>query len=197
MSNSKLIIENVRTGARKPVSERAWKLMANSVEQGDTRKGYRLISPGAASKPATKPSGLPKTPSFIPPEVEEAAKKKALADAKAEATMISGAKVEDAPEQATAAEVVNEATAPAEDLAPATAETPAPAPGAAADNLAAIEGITKKVVEVLAGIGVSTYAQLAKAAAPTINQALDAAGLGPKKAQVPSWKQKAATLAKA
>ena len=155
MSNSKLIIENVRTGARKPVSERAWKLMANSVEQGDTRKGYRLLSPGATSKPATKPSGLPKTPSFIPPEVEEAAKKKALAEAKAEATMISGAKVEEAPEQATAAEVVNEATAPAEDVAPATAETPAQAPSAAADNLAAIEGITKKVVEVLAGIGIT------------------------------------------
>lgn len=190
MSNSKLTIENVRTGARKTVSERTWQLMANSAEQGDTRKGYRLLSPGAVAKPATKPAGLPKTPSFIPPEVEEAAKKKALAEVKAEAEMISGAKVEEAHEAAPAAEAVHEAPAPVEEAA-VTTDTTA---NTNADNLTAIEGITKKVAEVLAGIGVSTYAQLAKAAAPTINQALDAAGLGPKKAQVPNWKQKAATL---
>lgn len=193
MSNSKLTIENVRTGARKPVSERTWKLMANSVEQGDTRKGYRLISPGAASKPATKPSGLPKTPSFIPPEVEEAAKKKALADAKAEATMISGAKVDAATVTAEEAPAAGEAQA--SDDAPSSEEAPAATVTTGkSDNLAAIEGITKKVVEVLAGIGITTYAELAKAPAPTINQALDAAGLAPKKAQVPNWKQKAATL---
>lgn len=190
MSNSKLTIENVRTGARKNISERTWQLMANSAEQGDTRKGYRLLSAAAAAKPAAKPAGIPKTPSFIPPEVEEAAKKKALAEVKAESEMISGAKVEEVPIQAPAAEEVNEAPAPAEEPAVTTDSTAK----MNADNLAAIEGITKKVVEVLAGIGITTYAELAKAAAPTINQALDAAGLGPKKAQVPSWKQKAATL---
>lgn len=192
MSNSKLTIENVRTGARKTISERTWQLMANSAEQGDTRKGYRLLSAAAASKPAAKPAGIPKTPSFIPPEVEEAAKKKALAEVKAEAEMISGAKVDEEPIQAPAAETVNEVPA-AEQVEEAAVTTDSTAK-MNADNLAAIEGITKKVVEVLAGIGITTYAELAKAAAPTINQALDAAGLGPKKAQVPGWKQKAATL---
>jgi predicted flap endonuclease-1-like 5' DNA nuclease len=187
MSNSKLTIENVRTGAQKTVSERTWQLMANASEQGDVRKGYRLLAPGAVTGKRSAPA-LAKTPSFIPPEVEEAAKKKALAEVQTEASMISGAKVAQA--EAPAPEPTPVADEPA-------ATAPAPEVSAPASELTAIEGITKKVAEVLAEAGIKTVAQLAKATAPTINAALDAANLGPKKAQVPSWKQKATTLNKA
>lgn len=80
MSNKKITIENVRTGARKQVSELTWQLMSNPSNQGsDVRKGYRLLE-GIAGAPA--PVKKNQAPTFVPPEIEEAARKKAEADNK-------------------------------------------------------------------------------------------------------------------
>lgn len=197
MSNTKITIENVRTGARKQVSEMTWQLMSNPSNQGDVRKGYRLVH-GIAGAPA--PVKKNPAPTFVPPEIEEAARKQAEADRKREAEMISGVK---------ASEEVAPATAPAS----ATQETvEAPAPTASAqgpsakaegptgtasssEELKGLPGVTAKVLEVLSGIGITTAAQLAKASTADINKALAEANLAAKAAQVPGWKTKAAQLA--
>lgn len=182
MSNTKITIENVRTGARKTVSEMTWKLMSNPSNQGDVRKGYRLVNGAAAPAPAAR-----KTPAttFVPPEIEEAARKKAEADKKRDSEMISGTK---------ATEDAAPATAPAAEPEQATAEgTTANNSGrTSTDALKAIPGITAKVIEVLGSIGITTPEQLAKANAADINKALSEANLAAKAAQVPGWKTKAA-----
>lgn len=194
MSNTKITIENVRTGARKTVSEMTWKLMSNPSNQGDVRKGYRLVNGAAAPAPAAR-----KTPAttFVPPEIEEAARKKAEADKKREAEMISGTKAteEAAPAPAPAAEPEQPTATEEGQTAIAEGPTANNSGGTGTDALKAIPGITAKVIEVLGSIGITTPEQLAKANTADINKALSEANLAAKAAQVPGWKTKAAQLA--
>ncbi len=189
-------IENTKTGQRKTISARTWELMANSRDRGDTRKGYRLIKGGDTKAVAAKVAAVKtKTPTMIPPAIQAAADAALEAERAAEAAMMSGSKGE--------AVAVEAASAPvAVDEPPAGAEaTPAPAPPAAPAEVAGLptelsgldESLTTKVAQVLAAAGISTFAQLNAATLPTINKALDAAGLGAKKAQAPGWKSKAKT----
>jgi predicted flap endonuclease-1-like 5' DNA nuclease len=191
-------IENTKTGQRKTISARTWELMANSRDRGDTRKGYRLIKGGDTKAVAAKVAAVKtKTPTMIPPAIQAAADAALKAERAAEATMMSGSKGE-----ALGATVAPE-PAPAPDPTPEPEVTPdpAPEPPAAPAEVADLptelsgldESLTHKVAQVLAAAGISTFAQLNAATLPTINKALDAAGLGAKKAQAPGWKSKAKT----
>ena len=182
MSNKKITIENVRTGARKQVSELTWQLMSNPSNQGDVRKGYRLLEGIAGAQAPVKRNPAP---TFVPPEIEEAARKKADADRMREAEMISGVKSEEL-ESTTAATVV--------DSKEQAKDEASEGPSANSAELKALPGVTAKVLEVLAGIGITTAMQLAKANTADINKALAEANLGAKAAQVPGWKTKAAQL---
>jgi predicted flap endonuclease-1-like 5' DNA nuclease len=192
-------IENTKTGQRKTISQRTWELMANSRDRGDTRKGYKLIKGGDTKAVAAKVAAVKtKTPTMIPPAIQAAADAALEAERAAEATMMSGAKgeavaVEAAPEPAPAPDPTPE---------PEVTSEPDPVPEAPAEpvevqhstELSGLdESLTPKVAQVLAAAGISTFAQLNAATLPTINKALDAAGLGAKKAQAPGWKSKAKT----
>jgi predicted flap endonuclease-1-like 5' DNA nuclease len=109
-----------------------------------------------------------------------------------------------APTEATPAPEAPPEPAPAPDPTPEPEVTsePDPVPEAPAEpvevqhstELSGLdESLTPKVAQVLAAAGISTFAQLNAATLPTINKALDAAGLGAKKAQAPGWKSKAKT----
>jgi hypothetical protein len=191
-----VVIENTRTGQQKTVSEETWKLMRNTRDQGDVRKGYRIIkgAPQAQAKANAKLDQV-KTPTMIPPAIAAAAQAALEAERAAESGMISGS-----PEQAAPA---SEAPAPAatqeQEAAPSVA---APAEEAPAKDLPTeLDGLdpslTPKVAQVLAQAGISTKAQLKAATMPAINKVLDAAGLGAKKAQAAGWKSKAAANLKA
>ncbi|HOY29269.1 MAG TPA: hypothetical protein PLR96_09870 [Flavobacteriales bacterium] len=184
-----VVIENTRTGQQKTISQRTWDLMANSKERGDTRKGWRALK-GVTATPTKANPATVKTPTMIPPSIQAAADAALEAERKAEALMISGAKPEELGE-APAAEVA----APSQE---ATQVGAAPAEeGKEADlptELAGLdESLTPKVAQVLAKAGIATKAQLKAATLPTVNKALDAAGLGAKKAQAAGWKSKVAT----
>lgn len=185
-----VVIENIKTGRQKPLSQRSWDLMANSKERGDTRKGFRLVKGATAASPAKANPATVKTPTMIPPSIQAAADAALEAERKAEALMISGAKPEELGE-APAAEVAAPAQeAPQADAAPAEEGKEADLP----TELAGLdESLTPKVAQVLAKAGIATKAQLKSATLPTVNKALDAAGLGAKKAQAAGWKSKVAT----
>lgn len=173
----KVTIQNDK-GVQKQISDASWHLMKSKTEDGNIRKGWRLVtgaseperkavSAGAASK-GTKP---PFT--FVPPELEEQVHKQ---QEEANKGMISG----------TAAE---EGTADADAQGEQAGQEKA-------DNLGIIDGIGPKAVEALNAAGIHTFAQLAAATPPTINAALDKANMAAKKAQVPNWKMKAKELTK-
>ena len=189
-----VVIENTKTGQQKTVSEETWKLMRNTRDQGDVRKGYRIIkgAPQAQAKAAAKLDQV-KTPTMIPPAIAAAAQAALEAERAAESGMISGA-----PEQEASAAPAQAATQEQE-AAPAVA---APAEEAPAKDLPTeLDGLdpslTPKVAQELAKAGISTKAQLKAATLPAINKVLDAAGLGAKKAQAAGWKSKAAANIKA
>jgi predicted flap endonuclease-1-like 5' DNA nuclease len=196
----KVIVRNEK-GAQKPLAETVWKLMASSKEQGDTRKGWTLVGYEGEAKAPTKlaaSAGAKAAQPFVvvPPELLEHEHKKETATISG---MISGELPEGAaPEAPVEKEAAVVAEAPAK---PAQApEKPAPAPvkaeaTAKGDNLASIPNLGPKAAEALAAAGITTFAALAKAPANEVNKALDAAGMGAKRAQVPSWKTKAADLA--
>lgn len=186
-----VVIENTKTGQQKTISQTSWDLMRNTRDQGDVRKGYRIIkgAPQAQAKASAKLDQV-KTPTMIPPAIAAAAQAALEAERAAESGMISGAPVQEA----------SEAPAPAatqeQEAAPAVA---APAEEAPAKDLptelADLDpSLTPKVAQVLAAAGISTKAQLKAATLPAINKVLDAAGLGAKKAQAAGWKSKAANL---
>ncbi|PWH17404.1 MAG: hypothetical protein DDG60_02110 [Anaerolineae bacterium] len=84
-----------------------------------------------------------------------------------------------------------------ETTAPAAAEPPAaPAPTGATqpDDLTTLEGIGPKVAKLLAGIGITTFQQLAEADLATLRQALDTAGY--KYMEPAGWVEQAALAAK-
>lgn len=189
-----VLIQNLKTGAEKRVSAKTWDLMRNSKEQGDTRKGYRLVSRSSPTTPGVVVKG--DQPTFVPPEILEAEKKAHAAQEATHAAMVSGVKT-DAAENAPVA-VVEAAPMPEPiveaEAAPAPQEAAPAAPATTGQDLTKVEGIGPKVAELLNGIGITTYEALAKAPITQINTALDAAGLSPKKAQVPSWKTKAKAM---
>ena len=183
-----VVIENTRTGQQKTISQRTWDLMANSKERGDTRKGYRLVKGATAATPAKANPATVKTPTMIPPSIQAAADAALEAERKAEALMISGAKPEELGEVPAAEVAAPTQEAPQADAAPAEVEADLPTELAGLD-----ESLTPKVAQVLAKAGIATKAQLKAATLPTVNKALDAAGLGAKKAQAAGWKSKVAT----
>jgi predicted flap endonuclease-1-like 5' DNA nuclease len=99
----------------------------------------------------------------------------------AETVMISG-------------EALDEAPAPTANGAEATEANKNEAPKG--DNLTVISGLTAKTAEVLQGIGVTTFKQLASAPKAKLAEALNAANLQAKAAQVPNWQAKATELSK-
>lgn len=185
-----VVIENTRTGQRKTISQRTWDLMANSKEQGDSRKGYRILR-GEVSAEVKAKAKLEqvKTPTMIPPAIAAAAQVALEAERAAESVMISGAKPEASAEQV--------ASEPADTQAQeATQAAAAPAEEAPEQDLPTeLNGLdpslTPKVAQVLAKAGITTKAHLKGSTLPTINKVLDAAGLGAKKAQAAGWKSKA------
>ena len=182
-----VVIENVLKGTRKTISQRTWDLMANSKERGDTRKGWRALK-GVTATPAKSNPATVKTPTMIPPSIQAAADAALEAERKAEALMISGAKPEELGEAPAAEVAAPTQEAPQADAAPAEVEADLPTELAGLD-----ESLTPKVAQVLAKAGIATKAQLKSATLPTVNKALDAAGLGAKKAQAAGWKSKVAT----
>lgn len=198
-------VRNVK-GKERLFSLQVWNLMRTPKETGDTRKGWTVIERvnGAAPTPAPGAKAQPggPQPTFQPEELK--AKEEAAFKAEAERAtgMISGEATAPAPEPVAAEAAAPAAEAPKAD--PAETATPAPeneaapaAPPAKKDNLAQIQGTGEKVVAILNGIGIHTFAQLAGASIGAVNKALDEGGMGPKKAMVPTWKMKAAELAKA
>lgn len=190
-----VVIENTRTGQQKTVSGDTWRLMANSKEQGDTRKGYRILK-GATQADTKAKAKLDqvKTPTMIPPAIAAAAEAAQEADRLAQSQMISGAKSEElasAKQQAPAPAATQE-----QEAAPAVAAPAGEAPEKdLPTELAGLdESLTPKVAQVLAKAGITTKAHLKAATLPAINKVLDAAGLGAKKAQAAGWKSKAANL---
>lgn len=183
---SKVTIENAR-GVRKEISEQSWKLMSSKSESGDTRKGWTLVRNAgkkAEAPKVAKSAGAKEHPfGYLPPELQEEQAKKA---AQLEASMTSGE-----PGAGAAADAGSE-----QGNAPGSEKSDAAAGTSQGDNLGLINGIGPKVVEALAAVGIKTYSDLAKANAADISKALDAANMAPKKAQIPSWKMKAAELAK-
>lgn len=190
-------------GKERKFTMQVWNLMKTPGFEGDTRKGWTVIGrPGANGASPTKAGAAPVSPqpTFTPKEIAEKQEAEAIAEVQREASLISGEPVVDA-----AAPVATEAPsapAPAPEAPVAAAEPPAPVEAATAaevkkDNLGAINGTGEKVVGILNGAGIFTYAQLAAAKTTDINAALEAGGMGPKKAMVPAWKMKAAELAKA
>jgi len=186
-----VIIRN-KTGLEKTITQRAWDLMANKVEQGDTRKGWTKVAM-ATAKEVKGASPMGPRVSFLPEEIrEEQAKVAAEAEKSALGGMIAGAKAE----------------------APAAAQTPeapvkaAPVPAAPVAEpekkafiqeqlvIASISGVGIKAAEALAAAGITTLEDLATAEPTAIMKVLDGAGLAAKKAQVPNWKQAAAKLIK-
>lgn len=201
----KLQIQDLKTGRPREVTPYAWDLMRTKDEHGEVRKGYKLVGP-APEKGLAKPAPVIKStqPTFIPDEIQEAERARVKREADEAATMISGSAP--AKEEAPAPEPVKEAPSAPEpvtlvqDSVPAAAPAPAPTPASVArttDDLTKINGITAKVVEVLAAVGVRTFADLAAKAPNEINQALVKAQLAPKSAMVPNWKNKAGEFAKA
>lgn len=186
---SKVTIENAR-GVRKEISEQSWKLMSSKSESGDTRKGWTLVrnapdkTKASAAPKVAKSAGAKEHPfGYLPPELQEEQAKKA---AQLEASMTSGE-----PGAGAAADAGSE-----QGNAPGSEKSDAASGTSQGDNLGLINGIGPKVVEALAAVGIKTYSDLAKANAADISKALDAANMAPKKAQIPSWKMKAAELAK-
>lgn len=200
-------------GKERKFTMQVWNLMKTPGFDGDTRKGWTVIGrPSANGASPTKAGAalVSPQPTFTPKEIAEKQEAEAIAEVQREAALISGEPVVDA-----AAPVATEATAPAPEAPAAAAEPPAPVESAPAtepvvevqaeapaaevkkDNLGAINGTGDKVVGILNGAGIYTYAQLAAAKTTDINAALEAGGMGPKKAMVPAWKMKAAELAKA
>jgi predicted flap endonuclease-1-like 5' DNA nuclease len=166
--------------------------MGNAQSSGNTRKGWTLVEGKRASIPPPTKAKDP-VATFIPPEIQEAEAKKHQAEQAQQAKMISGA-----PDQAVSkpeAPAVAEEAPAAADAQVETAPEVVQAPAVKGDKLGAIEGITVKVETILNGAGITTFKQLAGTPLPTINKALDEAGLSPKKALVPTWKTKAKDLA--
>jgi predicted flap endonuclease-1-like 5' DNA nuclease len=180
-------------GQEKRISATTWKLLGNAQSTGNTRKGWTLMEGKRTSvPPPTKAKEVVAT--FIPPEIQEAEVKKHEAEQALQAKMISAEPQGKPAAAAVVAEAPAAAAAPVE--APAAADhTSAPAPVVGGDKLTAIDGITAKVESVLNAAGLTTYKQMASTPITTINKALDEAGLGPKKALVPTWKTKAKELA--
>jgi predicted flap endonuclease-1-like 5' DNA nuclease len=172
-----VIIRNSRTGAEKRVSAKTWELMPKSQ-----KKEYGVVGK-VLDKAKPEPTARMRSEnSFIPPEIEEATREKEHeAKEKAESIMISG-------------EALDEAPAPTANGAEATEANQKEAPKG--DNLTVISGLTAKTAEVLQGIGVTTFKQLASAPKAKLAEALNAANLQAKAAQVPNWQAKATELSK-
>jgi predicted flap endonuclease-1-like 5' DNA nuclease len=208
MAENTILIVNAK-GQQKEVTERIWDLMKSSKEQGNKRKGYTFLksmtageAKASAKAGAVKVAG-PAGPTFIPKEIEEAAKMKAQ-----EASAIAGATVttedvlkdegftvpskpEAAPEPAQEAPPAPVAKAQPAQAAPVAAQDE---PAQAADDMTKVPHTSVKSIEALRSIGITTYAKLADASIAEIEKALDAAGLGAKKAVVPKWKEAANEL---
>lgn len=213
-----LIIEDEK-GNQKTVSEQAWKLMRSALGKDDVRKGFRLVGPvSEKGSTAARPTLAPNRPAFVPDMILERAKAVAEENRVLESELISAEPrpASPVPPSAPVAEVAPVASPVAEVPAPVlegvkqvmqeaasevfgnepTTATETEVPDPKADPLHAIETLGVKVAEILASIGITTYAQLANADIGAINTALDAGKMGPKKALVPSWKMKAKALAK-
>lgn len=174
-------------GQTRTITARAWNLMKNAKDgEGNTRKGWTKIDAGQKPVPIVtgqRPKGaLP----FVPPEIEEAQRQSAIAETERVSAMISGNPTK--PSNGSAKPI---AQAKAE-----TAEVSAEDAGADDKSRAfkGIPGLTAKAEKALGTIGITTFVQLAEANPAEVNKALDAVGLGPKKAQVPNWKMKAKQL---
>jgi hypothetical protein len=185
-----VVIENTKTGQQKTISQQTWDLMRNTRDQGDTRKGYRIVkgAPQAETKAKAKLEQV-KTPTMIPPAIAAAAQVALEAERAAESVMISGSKPEASAEQAAPEPAATQAQETAQAVAAPAEEAPEQDLPTELNGLD--PSLTPKVAQVLAKAGITTKAHLKGSTLPTINKVLDAAGLGAKKAQAAGWKSKA------
>lgn len=208
MADNTILIVNAK-GQQREVTERIWDLMKSAKERGNVRKGWTFVksmtageAKASAKAGAVKVAG-PAGPTFIPKEIEEAAKIKA-----AEASAIAGATV--TKEDVLKDEGFSVQSEPAATPEPAQEAPPVPVaqaqpaqapdvvaqgePAHAPDDMSKVPHTSVKSIEALRSIGITTYAQLADASVASIEKALEAAGLGAKKAVVPKWKEAANEL---
>lgn len=179
MSMADFVIVRNEKGQERRISRTSWNLLRNNSNTGNTRKGWTLIGESPEKPKGSVPTSADRAATFIPDEIREAQAKVAEQEREVETSMISGSPV-----------------GPLASPVPETAAPVAAAAVGAGDNLATIEGIGPKVAGILNAAGIGTFKDLASAPLTTINKALDEAGMGPKKALTPSWKTKAAELAK-
>lgn len=177
-------------GVEKEWSAEVWRLAASSKERGDTRRGHTLVKgkkgPLEKTSPVVK-EGVAAAPGFEPEEIAEKVKKVSGGNPTASST--PAAPVVKEAEQA---EEGSQDPAPEEAVQPKPNADPANSSAApASDDLTRIEGIGPKVVTLLKGIGINSFADLINADPVAINKALDEANMAPKKAQVTKWKMEA------
>lgn len=187
------------------LSGSAWNLLRSAKEKGSTRKGWTFVrfidapKKKSAKASATAAPGALGTSTYIPPEVAAAATQAAV-----EATMLAGEMV--TPEEVLAANSKDEAPAPIKEVvepesqAQAAAAAKAEAPQASVhqdvlkDDLKKVKNVGPKTEQVINSIGVYTYAQLRDVDSKALEEALEANGLGVKKALVPHWKKDAGNI---
>ena len=206
-----VVVTNGKT--EREIAGSAWNILKSSKERGNTRKGWtfvRFADPKAKKVAGVAPkAGAPDASTYIPPEVAAAA-----TVAAAEATMLAGQEV-------TVDEVLasqGHLTPDPNGTAPAAPDTPAPPPApvvvppapkaeaqAAAvkadaaydgpkDDLQKVKNVGPKTEQVINSMGVYTYAQLRDVDEKALEAALEANGLGVKKALIPHWKKHAGDI---
>lgn len=200
-----ITIRNDKNGQIKRISQYAWDLRRNGRDDGDSRRGWTKVS-GPIPPPESGPVTGGPQPTFLPEEIREAAEKAHAAQIKRDSAMISaeststsnGAEMPPSTPSAPAAEAagapVAETTTPPKEPA---AEPVAAEVTAKPDDLMKLQaGMSPKVVELLAALGVVTFRQMADMPVADIHKMLDDGGLGPKKAMATGWKMKAGQLTK-
>lgn len=180
-----MIVVRDKRGNERLITQKNWDLLKNEKSTDTERKGWTFIR--YATEEDLKNNGIkkvaefqgkaplqqaaPLAATFIPDEIREA---------------------KDQPQSSGAA-----SSEPAQQ--PEQGATPADKPESdepAADDFMKIEGMNKTVVEALVSNGITTFKQLSETDTPVLAGILGAAGQGPKKGQVPSWRSKAAELSK-
>ena len=192
-----VIIRNLKTGAQKTVSRETARLMPKNL-----LKVWEVV--GEAPKKAGNAKAARAATmreSVLPEEIREMhAKAEHEARLKAESEMISGVAATGPAPQTEAAPASPAAPAQATE-APKQQEAAAAAGEKAAEEnapeVASLPNMGAKAAAALAAAGMGTFKALVDADATAINKVLDAAGLGAKRAQVPSWRTKAAEKAQA
>lgn len=204
LNTRSVVVTNGKT--ERVLSGSAWDLLKSSKEPGNTRKGWSFVRFDEPGKGAARAKAINSSDTYIPPEVASAATATAEQVAAAEASMTAGEKVTSEQVSASTGSKGAEQTSSADPAQEAQVEQPAQeaqqeAAGAAGeqpnDDLSKIKNVGPKTVDVLIAAGIRTYAQLRDANEAELAAALDANGLGVKKALITHWKKDAAALANA